>query len=113
MTHIVNGYSSKIKPVVNKRTINLKKINFGLFSLLSILGIYYLISVSDLMVKGFALQELKSHVASVNDEKLSNEEQINKLQSYYSLSLRTKGLDMVAIGDIEYLNKNAAALAKK
>ena len=116
MTKIVNGYSSKIKPASNKRTIDLKKINIGIFSILSVLGVFYLVSISDLTVKGFALQELKNKVAAINDEKVSNEEQINKLQSYYSLSSRTKGLNMVAIGDIEYLNKNAAsaaALAKK
>lgn len=114
MTCIVNGYSSKIKPVSKSRTLDLKKINIGVFSVLSVLGVYYLISVSDLTVKGFALQELKTQAAAVNDEKLTNEETINKLQSYYSLSSRTKGLNMVAIGDIEYLSSNAAAtLAKK
>lgn len=113
MNKIVNAYSSKIKPVSKGFKIDLRKINISIFSLLSILGVFYLVSISDLTVKGFALQELKTQAASVNDEKLTNEEQINKLQSYYSLSLRTKGLDMVAIGDIEYLNKNAAALAKK
>ncbi|MHB8903980.1 MAG: hypothetical protein ACYC40_02670 [Patescibacteria group bacterium] len=113
MTKTVNTYSSKIKPVSKGFRIDLKKINISIFSLLSILGIFYLVSVSDLTVKGFALQELKSQAASVGNEKLMNEEAINKLQSYYSLSSRTKGLNMVAIGDIEYLNKNTAALAKK
>lgn len=113
MTCIVNGYSSKIKPAATGRIIDLRKINIGLFSVLSVLGVFYLISVSDLTVKGFALQELKAQAAAISDEKLSNEETINKLQSYYSLSSRTKGLNMVAIGDIEYLNSNAPALAKK
>lgn len=113
MTQIVNGYSSKIKPVSKGHRLDLRKINIGLLSVLSVLGVFYLITVSDLTVKGFVLQELKSQAASVNDERLSSEEQINKLQSYYSLSSRTKGLNMVAIGDIEYLSKNAAALAKK
>lgn len=113
MTKTVNAYSSKIKPVSQGFRIDLKKINISIFSLLSVLGIFYLVSVSDLTVKGFALQELKSQAASVGNEKLMNEETINKLQSYYSLSSRTKGLNMVAIGDIEYLNKNTAALAKK
>lgn len=113
MTKIVNAYSSRIKPVSNSRTVSLKKINIGIFSLLSVMAVFYLVSISDLTVRGFALQELKNQVASVNDEKLNNEEQINKLQSYYSLSSRTKDLNMVAIGDIEYLNKNVAVIAKK
>lgn len=113
MTKIVNAYSSRIKPVSNSRIVSLKKINIGIFSLLSVMAVFYLVSISNLTVKGFALQELKNQVASVNDEKLNNEEQINKLQSYYSLSSRTKDLNMVAIGDIEYLNKNVAVIAKK
>jgi hypothetical protein len=113
MTQVINGHSSIIKPVAKSRSVSLKKINYALFSLLSILGVLYLVSVSDLTVKGFTLQELKSRANSANSEKLANEEKINKLQSYYSLSLRTKGLNMVAVGDIEYLNKEAAALAKK
>lgn len=113
MTRIVNGYSSKIKPVSSGQAINLRKINIGIFSFLAVLSAFYLIAISDLTVKGFALQELKRQVASASEEKLASEEQVDKLQSYYSLSSRTKDLNMVAIGDIEYLNKNTAALAKK
>lgn len=113
MNKIVNSYSSRLKTISNSKKVSLKRINFGIFSLLSILAVFYLVSISDLTVKGFALQELKNQAASVNDEKLSNEEQINKLQSYYSLSSRTKDLNMVAIEDIEYLNKNVAMIAKK
>ncbi len=113
MTKIVNAYSSRIKPVSKGFRIDLKKINISIFSILSVLGIFYLVSISDLTVKGFALQELKSQADSISNEKLLNEEKINKLQSYYYLSSRTKDLNMVAIGDIEYLNKNATALAKK
>ena len=113
MTKTVNAYSSKIKPASNGFKIDLKKINISIFSVLSVLGVFYLVSVSDLTVKGFALQELKSQANSISNEKLLNEEKINKLQSYYYLSSRTKDLNMVAIGDIEYLSKSTAALAKK
>ena len=111
MTRIVNNYSSK-KTAVKNKSLNLHLVNIGIFSVLSVLGVFYLISVSNLTVQGFALQELKTKALAINDEKLSNEEKVNKLQSYYSLSARTKGLNMVAIGDIEYLNNNAPTLAK-
>ena len=112
MTHIVNSLGSK-KPTVKNKNINLRFVNIGIFSILSVLGVFYLISVSDLTVRGFALQELKSQAMAINSDKLANEEKVNKLQSYYSLSARTKGLNMVAIGDIEYLNSNSPTLAKK
>jgi len=111
MTHIANSYVSK-KPAVKNKSIDLHFINIGIFSVLSVLGIVYLISVSNLTVQGFALQELKTKALAINDEKLANQEKVDKLQSYYSLSARTKGLNMVAIGDIEYLNSNAPTLAK-
>jgi len=113
MTKIVNGYSSKIKTPAQGQTIDLKRVNIGIYSILSVLSIFYLISISDLTVKGFALSELQNKAASINEDKLANQEKIDKLQSYYSLSSRTKGLNMVAIGDIEYLNKNTATLAKQ
>jgi len=113
MTKIVNGYSSKIKPVSKGHSIDLRKVNIGIFSVLSVLGVFYLITISDLTVKGFALSELQNQAASINDDRLANQEKIDKLQSYYSLSSRTKSLNMVAIGDIEYLNNNPATLAKK
>lgn len=113
MTKMGNSYASKLKPDSNGFKIDLKKVNISIFSILSVLGVFYLVSVSDLTVKGFALQELKSQVNLIGNEKLLNEEKINKLQSYYYLSSRTKDLNMVAIGDIEYLNKSATALAKK
>jgi len=76
-------------------------------------GFLYLINISDLTIKGFALKELKIESSSLASEKLSKEEKINNLQSYYSLSSRAEKLNMVAIGDIEYLAVSGSTVAKK
>jgi hypothetical protein len=78
-----------------------------------VLGGFYLINISDLTVKGFALKELKTQVNVLSSEKLDNEEKINNLQSYYSLNSRTQGLNMVAIGEIEYISVPTALVARK
>lgn len=79
----------------------------------SVLGVFYLANISDLAVKGFSLKELKAQAEVLASEKLDNEEEINNLQSYYSLSSRTQKLNMVAIGEIEYLPVTASVVARK
>jgi hypothetical protein len=95
------------------KSLNLRFFNLGLLALIMSLGFCYLVNVSNLTVQGFALQDLKSQMASLASEKASNEEIVNSIQSYYSLNERTKNLNMVAIGEVEYLTVNHQVVAKK
>lgn len=113
MTQIINCYQAQTKQASHGKRLNLKSFNVCLLTLTSVLGIFYLVNVSDLTVKGFALKELKTQVNSLASEKLDNEEKINNLQSYYSLSSRTQKLNMVAIGEIDYLPVTVAVVARK
>jgi hypothetical protein len=112
MTKIATNYASQ-RATSSDHGFNLKYFNVCLFAGLAALGVMYLINISDLTVQGFALRDLKSQVASLASEKMANEEAVNAAQSYYSLNERTGSLDMVAIGDVEYLSNNSLAVAKK
>ncbi len=113
MTKIVNCYNERqrIKPA--KRLVSLGIFNVFLFVVVASLGFAYLLGVSDLTVKGFALQELRRESARLAEEKLFQEQKIDALQSYYVLSERVKSLNMVAISDIEYIQENNRAVARR
>lgn len=113
MTKIANGYVSPLGQTATGRRFDLKYFNVGLLSLISILGAVYLVNINDLTVQGFVLRDLKSRAAAIASEKMENEEAVNSAQSYYSLSNRTKNLNMVAIGSVEYLSGSGVAVAKK
>lgn len=113
MTKIINYYQAPVSRAAKGKRLNLKLFNIGLAIITLGLGVFYLITISDLTVKGFALKELKTEVSILASEKLDYEEQINNLQSYYSLSSRTQKLNMVAIGEIDYLSVPATVVARK
>lgn len=113
MTKIVNCYNERLRAKPAKRLVYLGIFNVLLFVLVAGLGFAYLINVSDLTVKGFALQEFRQESARLAEEKLSREQKIDALQSYYVLSERVKSLNMVAISDIEYIQENSRAVAKR
>ena len=113
MTKVINYYQAKNQSVKTGKKLNLKFLNMGLIALVVSLGVFHLINVSDLTVKGFVLKELKTEVNFLASEKLDNEERINNLQSYYSLNTRTEKLNMVAISEIDYLVAPGAVVARK
>jgi len=100
-------------PARLRRRFNLRFFNLGLLGAIIILGCSYLISISDLTVKGFALQELKAQVSYLSSENLSQKEEVDNLQSYYALNSQASQLNMVAVDDIEYLNVTDSVVAKK
>ncbi len=116
MTNVINCYQASVNNANHSRKgkrLNLKMLNLGIGALTFCLGVFYLINVSDLTVKGFALKELKTQISILSSEKLDNEEKINNLQSYYSLNSRTQRLNMVAIGEIDYLAVQNTVVARK
>jgi len=101
------------KAVRSQRRFNLKYFNFGLGFILAVFGAMYLLNINDLTVKGFTLKSLQTKAASLSGDNLAYQEQVNALQSYYSLSARADKLKMVAVGDVEYLTVNRSAVAMR
>lgn len=107
-----SAYGS-VATATHPRSLNLKYFNLGLFSLIIGLGVFYLISISNLAVLGFVLKDLKSEVSILASEQLAKEEEINRIRSYQVLANRTKNLNMVAIGEVEYLQALPEVVARK
>jgi len=113
MTSLGNGYNKNLKNKKARRFVNLRVFNFIIFILVFASSFIYLIGVSDLTVKSFALKELKQEQAFLEEKKLAYEQEINALQSYYVLSERAQSLDMVSISDIVYIKHPENVIALK
>lgn len=111
MTSLKRDY---IKPGSNKRRLDLKIINIFLGGVAMVLGVFYLININDLTVKGFALKELKSKSNLLLSDNRDYEAKIMNLQSYNNLNDKVKKLNMVAVSEVEYLSTvNTGSLARK
>ena len=97
---------------ISKR-INLGLVNMFLGGLIFIIGGYYLVNINDLTVKGFVLRELKSQANILASENLDDEAKVMNLQSYSNLNDKIKKLNMVAVGEVEYLTVNQTTIARK
>jgi hypothetical protein len=115
MTKIINGCVSRVDKNSGNdcRFFNLKYFNSFLGLSIIALGFLYLNNISELTAQGFALRDLKSQASMLLNENMEKEEAVNVAQSYYSLSLRTQGLDMVSISNIHYLSNEGLAVAKR
>lgn len=113
MTKIVNCYALPANSAAQNRRFNLKYFNVGLLTLLTLGGIFYLLNINDLTVQGFVLRDLKSQTATLASLKMDNEEVVNSLQAYSSVTERTRQLNMVAVGDVEYLAAVPSVVARR
>lgn len=93
--------------------INLRIANNFLILLIIVLGVYYVAGANDITVKGFKLQELKVSMMETEDENNKLELKIMSLGSYNNLSERINELEMVAVGQVEYLSSAGSIVAKK
>lgn len=111
MTNSVQSYANS-GPKDHKR-LNLRIVNSLLGGLIVILGIFYLVNINDLTVKGFALKELRSESNLLASDNKDCEAKIMNLQSYNNLNDKVKKLNMVAVAEVEYLSVNNVVLARK
>jgi hypothetical protein len=111
MTTLNSGYL-KSHSKTNRR-LDLKIINAILGGVTVILGLFYLVNINDLTVKGFALKELKSSSNLLLSDNRDYEAKIMNLQSYNNLNDKIKKLKMVAVSEVEYLSTNNGVIARK
>ncbi len=103
--------SSKFKNKV-LGLLNLNNFNIVIGLLIAFGVIYYIGGVNNLMVKGFKLRELKTKVLTLQEENREYNIQKASLESYGSLSKRAEELNMVAMGEVNYITVGAD-LAKR
>lgn len=95
--------NKKSRPCFFKKFLNLKFFNYALFILIASAGIFYLVGINDLTVKGFRLQELRGEIFILSNDMKGMEGQVMSLKSYNDLSAKARELGMVALGEVEYL----------
>ncbi|MDP3837010.1 MAG: hypothetical protein Q8Q67_02835 [bacterium] len=78
-----------------------------------VFGFVYLVGMNDLIVKGFALKDLKSQANMLAQENQDLQAKALTLQSYAVLSPRLKGLNMVQVDDVAYFIPQTPIVAKK
>jgi len=96
-----------------KLKFNLKIFNIFIFVLVLVSGVYYLVGINDLTIKGFKLQELKKEVSQLNDKNKELEIKVTYLESYNNLNERAQELKMVAVGEIDYITSVVEIVAKR
>ncbi|MFA5887003.1 MAG: hypothetical protein WC863_04515 [Patescibacteria group bacterium] len=113
MTKIINGCAISLNNAAKPKKLSLKYFNLGLFSVIAAVGVFYLFNISALTAQGFILRELKSRAMSLASSQADQEEKVSLAQSYYSVNARAGSLNMIAVGDVEYLSSANLSLAKK
>lgn len=109
-----DSYQEKAKNKTKKLfKIRFKIVNKFLFCLIILMGVYYIVSVNDLSIKGFVLQDLKKQSATLVEQNNSLELAIMKLESFDNIEKKAQEMNMVKIGKIDYITITGGALAKK
>jgi len=76
-------------------------------------SVYYVTVVNDLTVKGFKLQKLREQKQALKKENEQLSFRATSLRSYNNLAQRTKNLNMVVAGEIDYVSTMDGIMAKK
>lgn len=105
----------KIKKSGTKRDYNTISnfVNKLLLVIIIFSGISFVISINDLSIKGFMLEELKKETYSISVENENIELLVMELESYENIANRADELKMVKVDAIEYIKVSDEAVAKK
>ncbi|HOZ56285.1 MAG: Cell division protein FtsL [Parcubacteria group bacterium ADurb.Bin316] len=109
-----NSLSSTIKnrdKGVNRHRVLI--LNRAIALLIIALGIGYMLSINDLSIKGFVLNDLKSQVRDLKKENSLIETQFAQLESNNAINSRAQQLAMVKVDKIDYITLVDGKVAKK
>ena len=87
--------------------------NRFLLALVLVCGVYFVVSINDLSIKGFVLQELKTEIAKLENDKKNVELSIMKLESYENINQKASDLKMVKVDKIDYVTVANGAVAMR
>ena len=96
-----------------KHLLSLKNLNKILVVAIIVLGVCYVAGTNDLSIQGFALSNLKEQRNKLADENKKLELKAMTLSSYNVISGKVDNLKMVAVGEIDYINRGNGIVAKK
>jgi hypothetical protein len=84
-----------------------------IFLFLAICGVYSILCLNDLAIKGFVMRELKLELAELNRMNEANELAVMELESYENINQKAQELKMVKADAIEYISAGTGSFAKK
>ncbi|MDO8260840.1 MAG: hypothetical protein Q7T50_05095 [Candidatus Magasanikbacteria bacterium] len=96
-----------------KKSINFRLLNKFLMFFIIIAGVYYVVGVNDLAIKGFVLRDLKIQAEDLIEENNQTELAIMKFESYENIEKRAKEMNMVKVSKIEYITVSEKTVARK
>lgn len=96
-----------------KLLLSLPVINKAFVILIIISAVYYIISVNDLAIKGFVLEESKAKLVELNNHNKELELKAMNLQTYENIVKRAEDLKMVSVEKIDYLTVIGGGVAVK
>ncbi len=86
--------------------------NNSLAFLLVISCVLFVVSINDLSIKGFVLQELKINAGDLQSHNEKMELKIMNKESFNSVKLKAEELNMVKVDKIDYITVIDGAVAK-
>ena len=94
------------------------KFNWHIFNKLLVvifiaISISYVVSINDIAIKGFVLNELKTNIQILNEENQGYELKIAELKTYENIDVRAKELKMVKADNVGYITVINETVAKK
>lgn len=84
-----------------------------LFILIIIVSVAYVLSINDLSIKGFVLNDLKGQIKEVTKENSQIEMQIAKSESNDNVNSRAQEMAMVKVDKIDFINLVGGKVARK
>lgn len=100
------------KKSLPKLKVNIKTLNITLSALIFIFGMSYMIQVNGLVAKGYQIKELEGQVQDLEQIKSDLELEALSLQSMGSIKEKVADLDMVEIGQTQYLDSASAVAVR-
>ena len=105
-------FKVKRKKMFKLGFVNIKVVNVGLGCLVGVFALSYLVQINGLATKGYQIKELEQQVTDLQLTNSDLELQAVNLQSMGRIRDEVAGLNMVAIGETDYLNLTPVAVAR-
>lgn len=109
----VKTKTKRMKRLSVDRSAKFAYLNKFLFAMAVICGIFFVVSINDLSIKGFVLQDLKLEVNELSSENRNIELQVMELESFDSIAKRANDMKMVRVDKIDYISVNNEDVAMK
>ena len=104
--------SNQTKKRSKKMKINTKILNIMMIGLIVVFGFSYLVQMNGLATKGYQIKDLEVQIEQLELQGSNLELEVLSLQSISNVKNKVSKLNMVEVGNVEYLSPTPVALAR-